>query len=343
MKKITMQEIADELDISRVTVWKVFSNRGGVSEELKNRIIKKAEEMNYYVPEELKTASDGLESEREGAVTISVAVSRPETSLFWMKIIHRLAKELLKHDINLLYTYLPTSVPANYVLPAILTNQLVQGIIVLNVYDNKLLQLLNDVNIPKVFMDVDTQMPLEALKGDLILLEGQYSIFQITDHIIKKGRTRIGFIGDINYALTNYRRYEGYLQAMERNKIPVNPKFCLTEAIGIDSYQEEIEAFLNHLDEMPEAFICVNDYIGHLLIQYCYKHNYKIPQEIAISGYDNNKEYTDTEELTTVQVQNDTIGKRLAAQMIYRMENPEASYEIITIHSKVEFRKSTDF
>lgn len=342
MKKITMQEIADALQISRVTVWKVFSNREGVSESLRNKILKKAEEMNYVIPEEIKSTVTEKPAVTE-QLTVSVTVSRPETSMFWMKIIHRLAKELDKHNINLMYTYLPTKASSDYVLPAALTNQTVQGMIVLNVYDKKILNMLNELSIPKVFMDMVTLMPFESLQGDLVLLEGKHCVSQIVDTIIKKGRTKIGFIGDINYAQTNYERYEGFLQAMNQNKIPVNFKYCFTKNIGIDTYTEEIETFLDHLDDMPEVFICASDYIGHILLQYCNKHNYRVPQDIAISGYDDNQEYLDTQELTTVQVQNETIGKRLVSQLLYRMENPDASFEIITIHSKVVFRKSTDF
>ena len=40
-KKITMQDIADELNVSRVTVWKVLNGKEGVSFELKEKIIKK--------------------------------------------------------------------------------------------------------------------------------------------------------------------------------------------------------------------------------------------------------------------------------------------------------------
>lgn len=342
MKKVTMQEIADALNISRVTVWKVFSDREGVSEDLRQKIFRKAEEMNYNIPENLK----GMATEtvaKEEPITVSVTVSRPETSMFWMKIIHRLAKDLLKHNINLLYTYLPTKASSNYVLPSVLTNQSVQGMIVLNVYDTKILNLLNNLSIPKVFMDVATQIPFESLQGDLVLLEGKRCVSQIVDAIIKKGRTKIGFIGDINYALTNSERYEGFLHAMRQNNIEVAPKYSMIDPIGIDTYQEEIEAFLDQLEKMPEAFICASDYIGHILIQYCYKHNIRVPQDISISGYDNNQEYKDTEDLTTVQVQNETIGNRLVAQLLYRMNNPEAAYEIITILTKVEFRKSTDF
>lgn len=342
MKKVTMQEIADTLKISRVTVWKVFSNREGVSAALRNTILRKAEEMNYLVPEQIRSTVLEPPSKNE-QMTVSVTVSRPESSIFWMKIIHSLAKELNKYNINLMYTYLPSIATSEYVLPAILSNQTVQGMIVLNVYNKKILNMLNNLTIPKVFMDMVTSKSFESLQGDLVLLEGKHCVSQIVDSIIKKGRTKIGFIGDINYAQTNYERWEGFLYAMQQNNIPVVSKYCFTGSIGIDTYQEEIEAFLDGLDAIPEAFICASDYIGHFLLQYYTNHDYKIPQDIAISGYDDNQEYKFTEELTTVRVQNETIGKRLIAQLLYRMDNPDASFEIITIHSKVVFRKSTDF
>ena len=340
MKKATMQEIADALNISRVSVWKVFSSREGVSEDLRQKVIKKAKEMNYNIPENLKSISAETKS-NHGPNTVSVTVSRPETSIFWMKIIHQIAKDMLKHNINLLYTYLPSEADSNYILPPVLTNQSVQGMIVLNVYDTTILNMLNELNIPKVFMDVPTPVSLSALQGDLVLLEGKRSVSLIVDSIIKNGRTRIGFIGDINYALTNNERYEGFLQAMCQNDLKINPSYCMTGPIGIDTYQEEIEAFLDQLEEMPEAFVCASDYIGHILIQYCNKHQILIPQDLFVSGYDNNPEYNDTQDLTTVHVQNETIGNRLASQLLYRVNNPEAAYEIITILTKVQFRNST--
>ena len=38
MSKVTMQDIADELGISRVTVWKVFNNHSGASKGKRIRI-----------------------------------------------------------------------------------------------------------------------------------------------------------------------------------------------------------------------------------------------------------------------------------------------------------------
>jgi len=45
MNKVTMQNIADELGISRVTVWKVFNNYSNVSSALRERVLDKAREM----------------------------------------------------------------------------------------------------------------------------------------------------------------------------------------------------------------------------------------------------------------------------------------------------------
>ena len=47
MNKVTMQDIADELGISRVTVWKVFNNYSNVSPALRDRVLNKAKELGY--------------------------------------------------------------------------------------------------------------------------------------------------------------------------------------------------------------------------------------------------------------------------------------------------------
>ena len=100
MKKVTLQEVATSLGISRTTVWKVFSGHEGVSDSLKSRIIAKAQELGYEFPEDFPL--DPL-PEDEPPVNIAVAVCRPETSLFWMNIIHQIAKEFSSRNINLVY------------------------------------------------------------------------------------------------------------------------------------------------------------------------------------------------------------------------------------------------
>lgn len=103
--------------------------------------------------------------------TVAVAVCRPESSLFWMQIIHQIAKDLSEHNVNLMYTYLPTNYKAGYVLPEPLTNGTVDGVIVLNTYSAPLLRLLSSLPIPKVFLDTVPSVPYNQLHGDLLIIE----------------------------------------------------------------------------------------------------------------------------------------------------------------------------
>lgn len=339
MAKVTMQDIADSLGISRVTVWKIFNNQEGVSDALRIQVLKKAEELGYN--KGLPKAPPLFPKKHR---IVSVIISRPESSVFWMNIIHRTAQEFMNHEIDLIYNYVPSACPPDYVLPSTLTDGTVEGCIILNVYDVKMMQLINDLPIPKVFLDTATAMPLDSLNGDLVLLEGVDTVCKLTDYVIQKGRTRIGFVGDINYAYTNAHRYEGFQRAMKKNHLEVDPALCYTESIDIFSYQLQLHQFLENLDRLPEAFICVSDYVAHFLQLYFSEHDIRVPEDVALTGYDGSSEYFNVAEiLTTVDVKTALLGKRLAAQLMFRMENPEGSKEIIYIMSDTLYKASTDF
>ncbi len=345
-RKATMQDVADALGISRVTVWKVFNNKGGVSEPLWQQITEKAKELGYAhqtATRVLRTPALLKQQPLEG-VTISVIVSRPESSLFWTGIIHRIAKELAKRSINLLYTYVPSSYNEGYRLPELLSSGTVQGAIIINVYDEKMLRLVNELTIPKVFLDTVTAVPTYELTGDVLLLEGRNTIYQITDSIIKKGRRNIGFIGDVSYARTNRDRYQGFLDALQDNGIPVKSENCLLGPFGIYHYDDQISDFLDSFKKMPEAFVCASDYVAHFTYRHLAARGLEMPKDVALSGYDGTREYDNVAGLlTTVSVQTALLGKRLTQTLLTRIETPELPYELIYINPQIVFGVSTEF
>lgn len=333
MNKITMQDIANELGVSRVTVWKVFNNYANVSSALRERVLEKAKEMGY-------TKGLAEVEQKVSEKNISLIVSRPNSSTFWTNIIHRMAQELSFHNKNLVYTYMPSGYSNKFRMPAMLTNGSVEGAIVLNLYDENLVREVNQLDIPKVFLDTVPQMNLYDLKGDLILLEGHNTTYQITRSVAEKGLKDIGFIGDIRYAQTNQDRYEGFCHCMKDYNIPIQEKFCLTHRIGIFSYTKEIVSFLDSLEVLPDAFVCVSDYIAHILQLYFEEHQSRIPRGVVVTGYDGRNEYDVVRMITTADVNTGFIGKRLAMQIIYRMEHAQAPYERTYIEPTVLYRDS---
>ena len=71
-EKSNVTGIANSLGISRTTVWKVFSGHEGVSDSLRTKVIAKAQELGYAIPEDFQYPQS---AEETTPVNIAVAVS----------------------------------------------------------------------------------------------------------------------------------------------------------------------------------------------------------------------------------------------------------------------------
>lgn len=335
MSKPTMQDIADALSTSRITVWKALNNRPGVSEALRRQIQQKAQELGYGKA----GAPTGSAAAPAAARTVAVVVSRPESSLFWMQIVHQLARELTAYDYNLMYTYLPSCGDEGYTLPTALTDGSVAGIIVLNIYSAPLLRLLAELPMPKVFLDTVPQLGQPALGGDLLLLESRDVLRRITGRLLDTGRTRLSFIGAVNYAQTNLDRWRGFVDAHTDRGLAPDEALCLKGPFGLYTHYEEISRFLDNLPRLPDGFVCASDYIAHFIRQYYEERRIPAGAQPLLTGFDNNPEYTNVaHRITTVEVQTSSIGARLAARILFRLGHPEAFCEVSYICTQPLYR-----
>ena len=331
MEKVTMKDIADALNISRVTVSKAFNNQAGVSDALRETIFDKARELGYTkLPYQAQTGSQAPAAQEER--TVALVVSRPESSFFWTGIIHRMAQELSEYNINLMYVYVPSTFTRDFVLPSVLFGSTLSGIAVVNVYDPVILGMVNDLPLPKVFLDTIPTLTDRKLNGDLLLIEGYRTEAEITESLILDGHKEIGFIGDINYAQTNKERYLGYRESMDRYKLPIRPEYCCIDSMGVFSYEKEIYAYLDGLSQWPTSFVCVSDYVAHFVQQYLSDHQQKLPHPVVLTGFDNTDEYTNVSgRITTANVPTGLLGKRMALQLLFRTNHPDAPDELTFI------------
>ena len=121
------------------------------------------------------------------------------------------------------------------------------------------------------------------------------------------------------------------------HNIPLNPAICHTDPIGIFSYHNDLYAFLDSIPELPQAFICASDYIALYLTE----HPERIPNGIILTGFDGSNEYTNINGLlTTAYVHTSLLGKRLSLQIIYRMDHPDAPFELTYISPEIVYRDS---
>lgn len=342
MKKVSIKEVADQLSLSRITVSKVVNDKPGVSLETRKRVIRKLAECGYekLSDKQLKLIQ---EQKEEPPRCIAVVTIAPDFSEFWLRIINSISRALNEAHYEFIYSILSRNEEKEYVVPKIINRHHVSGIIVINVYNDSVIQSLIDLEIPTVFLDTTPDRFRQNPEGDLVLLDGTRSIFRITGHILSKGITELGFVGDITYSKTILDRWKGFQQALTTHKIPINPDFCFTSSPHCHFYeQEEIVDILKDVSHFPQAFVCGNDFIAFMLINFLKKHGLRVPEDILVSGYDNIREKLMTESyLTTVQVDTEVLGRRLVQQILMRIKMPEMPKEIIYIEPEVIFRQST--
>ncbi len=198
--------------------------------------------------------------------------------------------------------------------------------------------MVNDLSVPKVFLDTVPALYRLQLNGDLILIEGYRTEYDITESLIQSGHTKIGFLGDIYYAQTNLERYRGYCACMQAHRLDIHEDCCLTGSIGIFSYGKELYDFLNSLTDWPSAFVCVSDFVAHFVRQYMDENPDHVPHPVILTGFDNSEEYKNVAgRITTANVPTGLLGKRLALQLLFRTQHPDAPYELTFVRPSIIF------
>lgn len=345
MGKVSLQQVADELGISRMTVSKVINNKPGVSDETRRIVAAKLVSCGHKKVSEhiVKTATYADAAPTDDRYNIAVVATEPDFSDFWMNIINRISKEVTARGYNFVYDVLTKQQAEDFVLPHNLQKGKMHGIIVINLYEDKAIDALIATEIPIVFFDITPDKAKYGMDSDVVLLEGKRTVYNLTCHLISKGYRRIGFVGDIFYSKTILDRYLGFRRACEEHDIDIDPELEITHSHKRHFYSDdEVPHFISGMKELPEAFVCANDTIAINLMEYLFEKGYKIPEDIAITGYDGIRGTLFRQDiLTTALVDTFALGTRLVKQILYRMDNPDAPKETIYIEPVIRLGKST--
>lgn len=342
MKSVGINEIANKLNISRNTVSKVMNNRGSVSDKTRNRIIQTAIEMGYSkLPEEF-ICKDNYEEKMKNILVIATA---PDFSAFWGEIIHGITQELGGKQYQCFYHFLTFEQEQNFLVPQLIERGEVAGIIVMNVYNIETIKSIRSLGLPTVYYDLPLTIDPREAQADVVVVEGRQSVCDMTLQLLKQGDTNLGFIGDASYCKSIAERWEGFVQAHKALHVPVNKAYCFTNEENGHFYfgkevEEPLKTLIRNKQSLPDAFVCANDAIAYKIIKQLKSYGYKVPEDIRITGFDD-IEVLEEKDLTSVGIDISDIGVKLAEQLIWRIQNPKRSYEMIKIYGEIYYRKSS--
>ncbi len=173
--------------------------------------------------------------------------------------------------------------------------------------------------IPTVMMDWSPFDGDSDVIQDNSLLGGDIA----TRHLIEKGFTRIACVTGPLDKTPARLRLEGYRTAMQRAGLAVPEGY---EVIGDFEFGGGLRAMqsLLALPEPPQAVFMGNDAMAVGAYQALYQAGLRIPQDIALVGYDDIElaRYM-TPPLTTIHQPKDELGELAIDVLIHRMAQPE--------------------
>lgn len=343
MKRVTIQDVARALNLSRNTVSKALNNCSSVAYETRYLVIEKAYEMGYSKLSPAVLNQFKIRDKIDNTKVV-VVMARREISVFWNSIIMGISDELNKYGCKLQINFISEQDEKN--LNISLDQQRdIGGIIVLSVFSDEFIAQIMKQNLAVVFLDCPKNPESIMNYGDIVLSEGKNSVKKITTYLISKGLRKIGFIGDTTYCKTISDRFEGYLEALKSSNIPYDESIVAAYHTERKFYTtKEVKEAIDEFPYIPEAIVCANDDIAFDVIRCLKEKGLSVPYDVAVTGYDNVEGISSQVEpfLSTVRVGNQRLGKRLVQQLIWRIENPSFPKEIIHIGVEVIFRKSSE-
>ena len=343
-RKVTIQDIADALGISRNTVSKAINNSDGLADSTREKILQKAIEMGYkqfsYVQSLAKVAGSQIRTEdrRPGyageiALMSSIFIN---PSHFASLMLERFQRELAQLGYTLNTHFVSSDDMKNRLLPITFIKDRVRGIICFEMFDWDYDEMLCDLEIPILFVDGPYRKNGRILPADQLLMDNTTGISQLVNDMLKAGRRRIGFIGKWDHCESFFERYIVYRGQMIMGQAPVDETWIIPA-----NDPEEIRDQLTSLEELPDLFLCANDFIAADVMLILEKLGKKVPDDVLLAGFDDSAESRLIRPaLTTIHIHTQVMAYSAMQLLISRIENPTLDFRTVYTETDLIYRDS---
>lgn len=154
-----------------------------------------------------------------------------------------------------------------------------------------------------------------------------------TQHLIDKGHTRIACITGPLDKTPARLRLEGYLSAMERAGLAIPDGYRITGDFEFNGGFEAMQKLLAQ-EPRPQAVFIGNDAMAFGAYQALYQAGLRVPDDMAIVGYDDIElaRYM-TPPLTTIHQPKDELGELAIDVLIHRMAPAHAATATFAAYS----------
>lgn len=319
-KKVTLKQIAKELDISISTVSKSLKNSTEISEDTRQKVQAFAKLYNY------KPNNIALSLKNRKSKTICIII--PEIiHHFFTTIISGVEHVAKENGYNVLVCLSDESFDKEVINMEMLANGNIDGFIISLSKETQqkkdfhhITEVINQ-GMPVVMFDRITN----EILCDKVIIDDNLAAFNATQFLIDQGHKSIGLLTTQDHVSVGRLRTEGYIKALKNNEIEVKNEL-IVKIDDADDFEETITQLLknNSLD----ALFAVNELFAVTAIKMAAKLGIKVPDDLCVIGFTDGiiSKYS-SPSITTVRQNGEKMGAKAAKMLIDRLGLEEIENE----------------
>lgn len=340
-KKITMQEIADKVGVSKYAVSKALSGKPGISASTREKIFEVASQLGYLDQKLIKRTMNHQEQNVDEEKIIGILFpnirSQNRESGYWGRVLEGVFRGLESSGIGSIL--ITDDTPRNF--HKIMRPEGLLGIIGIGLIDTSMLVDLRNVGIPFVLVDHED----ELVSSDSIFMNNYDILRKQVKYLIGKGHTDVQFVGDWRFARSFADRWNGFKSVLAESGIAYTPNESLLR-IKPANDQENLDLIMSTLAELqgsslPTSFVCANDKIASLLLRAMQQLRIRVPEDTSVTGFDNDMDImAEFPELSTVHVESEALGHKAVEILFRRLANLQMPHEKLLLQGELIIKGS---
>lgn len=300
---VTIKEVAKRAGVSPTTASYALNNRPEVKPSTRERVCAAAKELNY-VPNKL---AQSIRNGKSNTVTVMTSENIECGNTFSAEFLGILAgARLLNYDV--LVKLVDSNLADDEEIERLL-GTFSDGYLLLGNHLDNVAQILIRRNRKCVMLSSHSDVPILQVNSD-----GRRWTGKLTEYVLKNGRKKPAYFCYELFTKEEKLRCEGYQTAM---------KDCGASAVFVcGNGAAELDTKLNTaLTAGHDAIICWNDVLAIQVIEALTAMGYRVPEDIAVTGFDDNLSYPNSlYQLTTVRQEFQTKGRIAIQELIAQID-----------------------
>jgi len=276
--KITIHDIARELNLTTATVSRALNDHPRISTETKKLVQEKAQQLKYR--------RNRLASSLRSGKSHTIGVIIPSAQMnFFGSVVHGIENIASKNGYSIiLYQSEETTSIEKKAIETFLSAR-VDGIlasIAKETIDFAHYVELKKRKIPLVFFDRTN----DDLEIPAVVINDYKGAFMATEHLLARGYKKIAHVAGPQHLKIFQERLNGYKDALKANNVEFEKQFVYIGDLSIESGKKAIDYFFG-LDKPPDAVFAVEDFSALGLIKGLKDRKVKIPGDFGVIGFAN--------------------------------------------------------